>query len=422
MDQEANESFRAQARLYKHIFNYVSSMSLKCAVQLGIPDAIHNHGKPITLSELVSAPGIVPTKASFTYRLMRVLVHAGFFATTKVNKGEEKEAYVLTPFSKILVKEKINCLSPFVKSPFETANGKPFWDYMDHDPVFKALFHDAMRSDSQMMNLVVKDCEQVFEGVNSLVDVGGGTGTIARVISEAYPQLKCTVFDLPHVVANLPTTGNLNFVGGDLFQHIPSTDAILMKLLLVTTIFSHSSFNLWLQKLALPWFGFVFTNLFNMAILFTMLAYSIPSEPAFVFWMTWPLAMSAGLVTASCSIRLRPVFPGIFAFISIDARGFSGSGLKCTFLVIFSPTSSSLFLSIEVILHLILHAFDDEKCIKILKKCREAIPTQGEKGKMIIIDIVINVEKDEHELTEAKLFFDMLMTGEVSGRERTEQD
>ncbi|MBA0694499.1 hypothetical protein Goari_004783 [Gossypium aridum] len=171
---------------------------------------------------------------------------------------------------------------------------------MDHDPVFKALFHDAMRSDSQMMNLVVKDCEQVFEGLNSLVDVGGGTGTIARVISEAYPQLKCTVFDLPHVVASLPTTGNLNFVGGDLFQHIPSADAILMKL--------------------------------------------------------------------------------------------------------------------------VLHAFGDEECIKILKKCREAIPTQGEKGKVIIIDIVINVEKDEHELTEAKLFFDMLMMVEVSGRERTEQD
>ncbi|KAK5825895.1 hypothetical protein PVK06_020772 [Gossypium arboreum] len=138
-------------------------MSLKCAVQLEIPDAIHNHGEPITLSELVSALGIDPTKASFTNRLMRVLVHAGFFATTKVNKGEEKEAYVLTLFSKILVKEKINCLSPFVvgmlcpalmmpwqflgdwmqgtkKSPFEAANGKPFWDYMDHDPVFKTPF------------------------------------------------------------------------------------------------------------------------------------------------------------------------------------------------------------------------------------------------------------------------------------------
>ncbi|KAL1165870.1 hypothetical protein V6Z11_A06G157600 [Gossypium hirsutum] len=176
----------------------------------------------------------------------------------------------------------------------------PFGTIWTMIPCSKPLFHDAMKSDSKMINLVVKDCEPVFEGLKSLVDVRGGTGTIARVISEAYPQLKCTVFDLPHVVANLPTTGNLNFVGGDLFQHIPSADAILMRL--------------------------------------------------------------------------------------------------------------------------VLHAFGDEECIKILKKCREAIPTQGEKGKVIIIDIVINVEKDEHELTEAKLFFDMLMMVEVSGRERTEQD
>ena len=74
-----------------------------------------------------------------------------------------------------------------------------------------------------------------------------------------------------------------------------------------------------------------------------------------------------------------------------------------------------------MILRLVLHAFGDEDCIKILKRCREAIPTQGGKGKVIIIDIVINEEKDEHELTEAKLFFDMLMMVMVTGRERTEE-
>ncbi|XP_021294631.1 probable O-methyltransferase 3 [Herrania umbratica] len=323
MDKEASESFRAQAHLYKHIFNYIDSMSLKCAVQLGIPDIIHNHGRPITLSELVSALHIDPAKDSCIYRLMRLLVHSGFFATTKVDADQEEEAYVLTPFSKILLKDKINCLSPFVvavlgpammtpwqflgdwiqgtkQRPFESANGKAFWDYMDQDPEFKNHFHDAMESDSQMMNLVVKDCKPAFEGLSSLIDAGGGTGTVARVISEAYPQLKCTVFDLPHVVADLPASGNLNFISGDLLQYIPPADAILLKL--------------------------------------------------------------------------------------------------------------------------VLHAFGDEDCIKILKRCREAIPTQGAKGKVIIIDIVINVKEDEHELTEAKLFFDMLMMVMVTGRERTEQD
>ena len=63
-----------------------------------------------------------------------------------------------------------------------------------------------------------------------MVDVGGGTGLTARTISEAFPQLKCTVFDLPHVVANLPEYRNLEFVGGDMFQSVPSADATLMKL------------------------------------------------------------------------------------------------------------------------------------------------------------------------------------------------
>lgn len=53
------------------------------------------------------------------------------------------------------------------------------------------------------------------------------------------------------------------------------------------------------------------------------------------------------------------------------------------------------------------HAFCDEDCVKILKKCREAIATK--EGKVIIIDMVIDEKKDEHEITEAKLLFDMLM-------------
>ncbi|RDX60423.1 Isoflavone 4'-O-methyltransferase, partial [Mucuna pruriens] len=57
-------------------------MCLKSAVQLGIPDIISNNGQPITIPELVLALQIHPTKTGYVYRLMRLLVHAGFFATT----------------------------------------------------------------------------------------------------------------------------------------------------------------------------------------------------------------------------------------------------------------------------------------------------------------------------------------------------
>ncbi|GMN43654.1 hypothetical protein TIFTF001_012845 [Ficus carica] len=130
-------------------------MSLKCAVQLGIPDIINNHGQPITLSELISALDIHPTKAGFIHRLRRLLVHNDFFVSTTVRQNQEEqeqeEEYDLTPSSRLFLKDKIPSLSPFLVSmldpalvtpfhslgnwfrgeeeitPFESAHGMSFW-------------------------------------------------------------------------------------------------------------------------------------------------------------------------------------------------------------------------------------------------------------------------------------------------------
>ncbi|KAI4306429.1 hypothetical protein L6164_029706 [Bauhinia variegata] len=75
-----------------------------------------------------------------------------------------------------------------------------------------------------------------------------------------------------------------------------------------------------------------------------------------------------------------------------------------------------------ILLKLVLHAYNDEDCIKVLKKCREAISSKGKEGKVIIIDIVINEKQDKHELTDAKLFYDVLMMSVVTGKEREEKE
>ena len=248
-----NDLFQVQCHLYKHILGFIDSMSIKCAVQLGIPDIIHNHGQPITFPELVSKLHIHPKKTGCLHRLMRLLVHSGFFTKTKIHENQEKEeAYTLTLLSRFILKDKVTNLSPFILAlldpvlvspwqflgdwfqgseltPFEKAHGMGFWDFCDQSPEFNTIFNEAMASDSKQMSLVVKNYSPIFEGLGSLVDVGGGTGTVARIISEAFPHTKYTVFDLPHVVANLPDNENLNYVGGDMFQYIPPADAILIK-------------------------------------------------------------------------------------------------------------------------------------------------------------------------------------------------
>lgn len=44
-----------------------------------------------------------------------------------------------------------------------------------------------------------------FEGLNSVVDVGGGTGAVLSMIVSKYPSLKGINFDLPHVIEDAPT-------------------------------------------------------------------------------------------------------------------------------------------------------------------------------------------------------------------------
>ena len=63
-----------------------------------------------------------------------------------------------------------------------------------------------MASDSRLVgSILIRDWKDVFSGLNSLVDVGGGAGTLAKEIADAFLDLHCIVPDLPHVVDGLVT-------------------------------------------------------------------------------------------------------------------------------------------------------------------------------------------------------------------------
>jgi trans-resveratrol di-O-methyltransferase len=67
----------------------------------------------------------------------------------------------------------------------------------------------------------------------------------------------------------------------------------------------------------------------------------------------------------------------------------------------------------------VLHDWNDEECLKILKKCKEAIRS---KGKVIIIDAVMGNEKEDNDTIEAQLFYDLEMMVLVNGKERNEKE
>ena len=74
-------------------------------------------------------------------------------------------------------------------------------------------------------------CKFVFGSLATLDDVGGGTGKFARAIDKNFPSIKCTVYDLPHAVANEGGDKNVDFVAGDMFESVPYANAILLKVI-----------------------------------------------------------------------------------------------------------------------------------------------------------------------------------------------
>lgn len=103
---EKSELHHAQIHVTKHVNNYLSSMALKSAVELGIADAIHNHGKAMTLSELASSLKLHPSQVTVLQRFMRLLTHNGFFTKTRMPSPNGKQT-LLSPSHLIYKQNKI---------------------------------------------------------------------------------------------------------------------------------------------------------------------------------------------------------------------------------------------------------------------------------------------------------------------------
>ncbi|KAJ6836753.1 trans-resveratrol di-O-methyltransferase-like [Iris pallida] len=323
----SDELLQSQTLLWSHIFNYIDSMALKCAVELSLPDAIHSHGPHITLAELMSSLSLSPTKTLQMRRLMRMLTHSRIFTCSQNCNGEE--VYSPTPLSELLVdrnkKHKgTSCLNGFVlamqhpfflnsfqymsdwfrgneDTPFSVAHGCGFWDMTHRDPEFNRVFNEGMANDAQfLIDVLLKDCGHVFQGLESLMDVGGGTGSAAKAISKAFPEVKCSVLDLQHVVDTINNKGEIDFIPGDMFEYIPPANAILLK---------------------------------------------------------W-----------------------------------------------------------------ILHDWGDQDCKKILQRCKEAIPSKENGGKVIIIDLVVGNDTLYQKSRRTQLYFDVLMMVLTGGVERGEEE
>ncbi len=110
---------------------------------------------------------------------------------------------------------------------FRQAHGCSFWEYLERHPQAGALINDSMSAAASFIAAAfVRSYD--FSGMERLVDVGGGHGTLMRAVLDAHPQLQGVVLDLPGVIegtrarlADWGLTDRCQAIAGDFFDAVP---------------------------------------------------------------------------------------------------------------------------------------------------------------------------------------------------------
>lgn len=88
---------------------------------------------------------------------------------------------------------------------FENVYGTSVFELMSKDSSLNTAFNKAMADYSVVLMKKVVEKYKGFEGLTSLVDVGGGSGAALRTIIAHYPSIRGLNFDLPQVLKEAPS-------------------------------------------------------------------------------------------------------------------------------------------------------------------------------------------------------------------------
>ncbi|KAL1218688.1 Flavone 3'-O-methyltransferase 1 [Cardamine amara subsp. amara] len=235
----------------------VLPMALKSALELDLLEIMAKNSSPMSPSEIASHLSTKNVKAPVMLdRILRLLAaYSVLTCSVRILPGSGdgvERIYGLAPVCKYLTKNEDGvsladiCLMAQDKVsmecwyhltdavleggiPFNMAFGMGVYEYMETDPRFNKVFNNAMANHSTIIMKKILETYKGFDGLTSLVDVGGGIGASLRMIVSKYPNIKGINFDLPHVISDAPPYPGIDHVGGDMFVSVPNGDAIFMK-------------------------------------------------------------------------------------------------------------------------------------------------------------------------------------------------
>lgn len=238
VESNSNEVQNSSSFLLEMMYGYQKSQAIFVATKLGIADCLKQG--PLTADELGKKTGVNPSRM---YQLMRMLVSIGVFAM------ESQDRFCLNEVGRHLLANTADSLRGTVlmmgdelyqvwqnllygiqaqENAFEYTFKEDFYSYLKQHPETATHFNEWMKETTREWLLPVLEAYD-FSGVNTLVDVGGGIGTLTAVILKGNPQMQAVLFDRPDVVVDADRTleasgvaDRCQIVGGSFFEGVPS--------------------------------------------------------------------------------------------------------------------------------------------------------------------------------------------------------
>lgn len=231
-------------------------MALKAAVELDLLEIIAKAGPGAHLSAsdlATQLPTNNPDAADLLDRILRLLSSFSLLKCTlkHLPDGRPERLYGLAPMGKYYTKENGGSFAALLLmahnktffeswhyykdaildgvNPFEKAHGIDSFGYFRNDSTLSKVFNAGMSDYTSIVINKVLEIYEGFQGLQTLVDVGGGIGVTINAIVSKYPSIKGINFDVPHVIKKAPSYPGVVHIGGDMFASVPKGDAIFMK-------------------------------------------------------------------------------------------------------------------------------------------------------------------------------------------------
>jgi hypothetical protein len=213
----------------------LATRALALAAEHGVAEALLDG--PRSVDELAAGSGADPDTLN---RLLRALASDGIFEEV------EPGVYANTEASAMLTEDGWDAFARLFGGPwllavaalnaggeasFPAVFGDEFWSWLREHPEERALFDRAMEQNWQGR---IERLDAVgFRGDETVVDVGGGNGSLLRALLDRHPEIRGVVFDLPETVRDEASFGErLTFVEGSFFDRVPSGDVFLLSTIL----------------------------------------------------------------------------------------------------------------------------------------------------------------------------------------------